>query len=642
MWILLFCVFCGCTPSLQTIPWQPLGTPEGQSVTAVFVDTRDPSVVYCGSSAGEFLVSSNRGKSWMRTGTIPGNPAIYSFFQHPDDTQRFYVGTGSGLFVTHDAGVSWQEMPAIRGKSPHPACRSITADAWNPLLLYAGFTGHGLFGSKDGGATWVSLNGNLDPAATAKSSVEDIIAHPSRPDLLFAVVSAIGAVRSTDGGSSWLTMTERFDPGATTIERMIVHPENPELCCIGTGGGDIYRTQNGGMTWGITQQGTGYAPILNFASDPEGKTIHAATVNGLLSSDDFGGTWTASVGQFPHLPARVTTVTDASGTGFYLYGGGAGVRYLPADRATWVIADSGLSGPLEFSALRILNDGNSVIAAAGASVFRHNDSGWVSLSEGLPGSSVTAIVTDAQTDSLWYAATASGPYHTTNGGKEWKPLGTRMGGKGFSFIAVHPAIANRLIGMTESGMMVSTDNGASWSRTKPPLRDYEIRSMTFHPANAGIVGAGTSNNGALVSNDGGITWDESRYGLEGNEIIALTFVPEDQQTCYAWGSDGKGYVSTNKGIEWGIVSQQWLPSDHIILIIDTRAQCNAIALVNRKDLYHSGSGGNEWVKLPVDPPQSPLTLLSWSGKTRTLYGVSAKDGLYRISLGKVIDKATKK
>jgi len=178
----------------------------------------------------------------MSKGTIPGNPAIHSLFQHPDAVQSFYLGTDGGLFVTRDAGITWQVMPVIPDKSPQPACKSVTADTWNPLLLYAGFTGHGVFGSTNAGATWVSLSGNLDPAATTKSSVEDIIAHPSRPDLLFAVVSAIGAVRSTDGGSSWLTLTGQFDPGATTIERMIVHPENPELCCIGTGGGDIYRT----------------------------------------------------------------------------------------------------------------------------------------------------------------------------------------------------------------------------------------------------------------------------------------------------------------------------------------------------------------------------------------------------------------
>jgi photosystem II stability/assembly factor-like uncharacterized protein len=217
-----------------------------------------------------------------------------------------------------------------------------------------------------------------------------------------------------------------------------------------------------------------------------------------------------------------------------------------------------------------------------------------------------------------------------------------MGGRAFSFIAAHPAITNRLIGMTESGMMISTDNGVSWNRTKPQLRDYELTSLTFHPSNAGILGAGSSNHGALVSNDGGIAWDESRYGLEGNEILAITFVPDDQQTYYAWGSDGKGYRSTNKGIEWAAVPQPWSVVEHISIAADNLNPSSVIALVNRKDLLYSDSGGREWVHLPVDPPPSPLTLLSWSAKSRMLYGASGDDGLYRISVGKEIDTALRK
>jgi hypothetical protein len=76
--------------------------------------------------------------------------------------------------------------------------------------------------------------------------------------------------------------------------------------------------------------------------------------------------------------------------------------------------------------------------------------------------------------------------------------------------------------------------------------------------------------------------------------------------------------------------------------MDNLMPSSIIALVNRTDLYYSHSGGKEWVKILVDPPPSPITHLSWNATSRTLYGISAKDGLYRLSIGKEIDKAIKK
>ncbi len=642
-----FCVICvlltSCAPSLQTSPWVRLGVPDGQNTSALTVDLRNLSTAYCGSLTGEFFISTNHGKLWTKSGTIPGDPPIHSLLQYPDDANRLYAATELGLFETRDAGKSWQSIVVVPDRTPQPSCLSIALDPWQPTVVFAGLKGHGLSKSTDGGTTWAGRNGNPESSKISTGTVEEIFIHPSQPDLLYANLSTIGAFRSTNGGESWVNLTGRFSASGTVVKHLIVSPENPELLCIGTGGGDIYRSENGGETWELSLQGTGYSPVVSFAREQKSPDIlYASTASGVLQSDNFGGTWTAAGKAFPRIPAFLVTAPDSTGSTFYLYGSGTGIRYVGNHGSTWSRADSGLASSLTFSTVVTSHAGDAVYGTSGSSIFRHDKSGWVSVSDGLPGSKVSHITVYGVTDSLLYASTSSGPYFSENAGMEWRPLGKSMGGTAFHFIAAHPTITNRLLGMTSSGMMVSTDKGVSWNRAKPPLRDHEIMSMTFHPANAGIIGAGTANSGALVSSDGGINWDESKYGLEGNEILSITFAREGQTTYYAWGSDGKGYQSSNRGIEWAMVPQSWLPAQHFAIARDDAAPSSVIAFVNQKDLYYSDSGGMEWVKLPTGPPPFPMTTLSWNERSRMLFAGSPGEGLFRLSLKKEIDKALKK
>jgi hypothetical protein len=75
-------------------------------------------------------------------------------------------------------------------------------DARRAIVAFTGFTPANLWETRDAGATWASITGNL-PAAP----IFDVKRHPARPDWLYAATS-VGLFTSEDGGATWSTTNE--------------------------------------------------------------------------------------------------------------------------------------------------------------------------------------------------------------------------------------------------------------------------------------------------------------------------------------------------------------------------------------------------------------------------------------------------
>src|SRR5204863_2901930 len=72
-------------------------------------------------------------------------------------------------------------------------------------------------------------------------------------------------------------------------------------------------------------------------------------------------------------------------------------------------------------------------------------------------------------------------------------------------LAVHPRIRGLIFAGTQQGVYRSQDQGDHWERMHLP-EGRVIWSLQFHPADPGVMYAGTEGSEVFISRDGGENW----------------------------------------------------------------------------------------------------------------------------------------
>jgi hypothetical protein len=148
--------------------------------------------------------------------------------------------------------------------------------------------GRGIFGSRDGGATWTSLL-RLAP----DDAVSEIAFAPSDARQVYAVVYTAatdrsGVIRSMDGGTTW---QGQGAAGIYGISALAVHPKRAETIYVsyGEGPGGVATSSDGGRSWRHRSIPDAAVSLAVAPSDPD--TLYVATFSGVARSVDGGDHW---------------------------------------------------------------------------------------------------------------------------------------------------------------------------------------------------------------------------------------------------------------------------------------------------------------------------------------------------------------
>lgn len=335
------------------------------------------------------------------------------------------IGTVKGVFLYHtdERREEWTLTgPHLGGWEIFSLC----GDERNGRIL-AG-TGHFVHGptirtSRDFGKTWESVERDPRFAEGAKAELKHIWqivpGHASEPGTWFAGVDDAALFVSRDDARTWTELTgltnhptrPRWMPGfgGLCLHSIVVDPENPRRLWVGISAVGVFRTDDGGETWKLCNNGLhNVAPEV--IPDPDlGRCVHKMVGDpsrpGVLFMQFHGGVFKSE---------------DAAESWVRISGG------LPHDFGFPMAAT-----PRDLFVVPLLADDNRIVPDGALKVWRSRDRGrtWRAMTSGLPqkehfvGVLRDAMTSDPLTPSGVYMGTTGGElFYSRDDGENWERL----------------------------------------------------------------------------------------------------------------------------------------------------------------------------------------------------------------------------
>lgn len=393
---------------------------------------------------------------------------------------------------------------------------------------------------------------------------------------------------------------------------MAIDSVDNDIIYLGTDGGGIFKTSDGGTNWHEKNSGLTNGIIRDIEIDSENSAIlYAATDGGVFRSTGSADSWEKVsgakevTGETPSGNGGVLDTTDANNDGYsdqvytlayssngirsktyvylngvetyqYVYtsfttirfivkGLGAGGEAITVDYTTAVMIPYGYS--VRDLALRTNVTGapetsRTLYAGTyGKGIYQSTDSGlsWSAKNSGLSDQDVLSLAIDPTTNATLYAGTeGGGVFKTTDSAGTWAASNFGLLASVIHAITIDPNTTSSLyIGTEENGMYYSTDSAGTWTAPTTNVTSTKVTKIvldsTDNPATeiyAATLGDGVVPLGGVYkSSDSGATWAHLT-ALSENHVQALGIIEAATDTLFAgtWGRNL--FKSTDGGTTW--------------------------------------------------------------------------------------------
>src|SRR4030042_690014 len=165
---------------------------------------------------------------------------------------RCSVSKDAGIFKSENSGYNWQQKVTISNKENIAGTDilSIVQDPLNPLILFIGTRGSGLYRSLDGSETWqqVSDGNNI---LQKSDDIYDIAINQNNPNFIYLAVFGGGfgkVLRSQDGGQRGEEVYVISQSGMP-VHRVVIDPVSEAVIYIGTAQKGLLRSLDYGLSW---------------------------------------------------------------------------------------------------------------------------------------------------------------------------------------------------------------------------------------------------------------------------------------------------------------------------------------------------------------------------------------------------------
>ena len=476
--------------------------------------------------------SRDGGKSWSDFRVV--HQDVYAMAVDPKNPDVVYAGGHGGqesgaahLARSDDGGKSWKPV----GKGLEPAIHQILVDPVNTATVYAVGGFNQLWKSVDRGATFAALAAPL----SGTDDVYNVRFEPGSPSHLW-IATEKGLFRSADAGASWQRADR--DSGRYLIQAVAFDPADARQMLAASGGGGIYRSGDGGVSWGPSSPGLAAAWVEKLYAAPGSGVLFAQTATGLFRRDA-DASWLEQAEPFAddgdeveldgmlfERPSPEAIWAFDSASAWRSSDGGKSFRALEKKEPSMRELMKGNLASAQFRSLA-QDPGNPKILYAGSwsnddpgqAVWKTVDGGrsWKAAGLGLPGDDVTLL--RAAAPGVVYAVVAKALFRTDDGGAKWLAAGGGLpSSTDLREVCIDPTLPSRLLVATEKGLFLSSDSGARFQKAMSALAEEDVETVAIAPDGRLFAG---SFRGIFASRDGGATWSAMSDGLVHKDVRAL-------------------------------------------------------------------------------------------------------------------------
>jgi photosystem II stability/assembly factor-like uncharacterized protein len=662
------------TLALGGMPIDDVGWVSSATLTATLPWGMDPGVYTLtvanpggesGSLPGAFTVSQGFGV-W-NAGELYGGE-VQQIVVNPVTPTTLYASTHGGLFRSRNGGESWSFK--LTPSADYPAI-----DPLSPNRIYVHSYPHQpsqfLFRSDDEGDTWIPLTTTFPTTYTSGYDCWGgfgIHPHPTAPGVVYVNAcdngeGRSGLILSTNWGQDWAPATNGLTD--TQVTAFAFHPDDPGIMVVGTAGGNIFHSSDGGASWTHASRPLEYVATL--AVNPFGD--HEVWVSSL---DAYGApcalrksanaeltAWTTMEPvpgeplcavdiEFAPTVSATVYVAVTYGRGYKTTNGGA--AWLPFG------GDVGQRGEIHDIALHPIESDTVYLGGFVHGVHKTTDGGgtWQVANQGLTAMFPEQLVTVPGQPELVYARFRFQPdvFKSTRGGATWRrlPITTPQS------IQVDPSDPKRVYVGLVGRVYLSTDGGDTWpeyGELSPPSQHAGCsqwpRVLLTVPGQPGVLLAGVEHSCSLPTARPGSIYRSTDYGSHWDHVYPtatheisfvqdLAYDPLSPIVVYAaTGAAGHGgglFRSTDGGANWEPVGAGVIDSAQRVVV--EPGTHRVFVSKGCLPLYVSSDGGATWAPTGLGGGHSVEDILFAPGVSPgdppVLYD-AASQGLYRSTDG---------
>jgi hypothetical protein len=436
-----------------------------------------------------------------------------------------------------------------------------------------------------------------------------------------------GILRCTDGGNTWIL--DAGDLRSADISALAT--DSSGMIFAATHGIGVYRSVNNGQTWQATNLNNSDA--LSLAASPDGMAFAGLYDNGIYYYDSSSGSW------FPTgLPnMRVSAITFLSADTIIAGTLGAGLQLSTDGGTTWM--NEGWGG-VNFYCLYTKKD--TLYAGTNGGVLRSTDRGHTWVQWGLDNTNIYTFVQGPDAE-LW-AAGYGGIFEQQGNTSNWNNISYN---DRIVWTLVMQTGVGIIAGTNGTGLYRSGDTAKSWvclalgTTTVLQGNPYSYDTQRNLTADSNYMYLGVTGSGVLVSTDEGWSWNRSINGLfdpfvwyvaasPWGEVFAETdtglFVSDDHGQSWKWISDTLfiGYLveqikfDAHGGILLGRYADSWTNTPSYIYRSSDRGKTWKTLFIGGQHFTGTNDGG-----ILIGTPDSGVyrsiddgkTWERWSGPT---------------------------
>jgi photosystem II stability/assembly factor-like uncharacterized protein len=405
-----------------------------------------------------------------------------------------------------------------------------------------------------------------------------------------------GIFRSTDGGTAW-SRAGGLHPDAT-IWQLAFAPTDPTIAYAATDSG-AYRSENGGAGWMPIFTESTTTSVTVDPTDADVAFVTAALT--LYRTDDGGESWTEIHG--PHGIMGVNQVVFAPSDPDLAYATSHGELLRSTDAGiTWTIVVEHQSHVVDM-AIHPSDPEVLVVGTLTDGVLRSPDGGvsWTDASAGLTRYSSSGLyppVRDVEFDvgrpNRVFAATdrRGVVYRSTDAALSWTGHAT-----GISYAPRVVAVAADsgspvFVGTDEGGVIRSIDRGITWKAVNGGVVGSQVTALVIQPGTNTTVVAATGGQGIFRTTNGASSWMPS--GLGARRITTLAGSPSNPGLLYAGGDDGL-WRSMDAGRTWSRVRS--FTERGVVAVAVAPSDPRRIYLIQFEHAWRSTDGGATWNRM---------------------------------------------